>query len=170
MSRNTKIVATLGPACSAPDVMSRMLAAGVDVVRLNFSHGAPPTMSSARALVRECAQKLGREVGDHGRPAGSRRSASANSPAARSSSRPGRTFILDAECELGDDRRVGLDYKELPRDVGPGAVLLLNDGLIRLQVESVDGPRIHHQGGAWAACCRTTRASTAWAAGSPRRR
>ena len=55
----------------------------------------------------------------------------------------GQDFILDAECELGDDKRVGLDYKELPRDVGPGAVLLLNDGLIRLHVEAVDGPRIH---------------------------
>ena len=55
---------------------------------------------------------------------------------------PGQTFVLDAECELGDATRVGLDYKELPQDVAPGAVLLLNDGLIRLNVESVDGPRI----------------------------
>ena len=55
---------------------------------------------------------------------------------------PGQTFVLDAECELGDATCVGLDYKELPQDVSPGAVLLLNDGLIRLNVESVDGPRI----------------------------
>ncbi len=55
---------------------------------------------------------------------------------------PVRSFILDAECELGDTQRVGLDYKELPDDVAPGAVLLLDDGLIRLNVEAVDGPRI----------------------------
>ena len=50
--------------------------------------------------------------------------------------------MLDAECELGDEQQVGLDYKELPQDVAAGAVLLLDDGLIRLNVESVDGPRI----------------------------
>jgi pyruvate kinase len=55
----------------------------------------------------------------------------------------GQAFILDAECEQGDATRVGLDYKELPQDVAPGAVLLLDDGLIRLNVESVDGPRIN---------------------------
>ncbi len=55
---------------------------------------------------------------------------------------PGQTFVLDAECQLGDDDRVGLDYKELPRDVEPGAILLLNDGLIRLVVQSVEGSRI----------------------------
>ena len=73
-----------------------------------------------------------------------RRSASASSPTARSSSSPAQRFVLDADCELGDATRVGLDYKELPRDVGPGAVLLLDDGLIMLDVETVDGPRIVH--------------------------
>src|SRR5689334_19087450 len=63
VSRNTKIVATLGPACSSPAVMSRMLAAGVDVVRLNFSHGTAADHIERARLVRECAQKLGREVG-----------------------------------------------------------------------------------------------------------
>jgi pyruvate kinase len=55
---------------------------------------------------------------------------------------PGARFILDAECELGDATRVGLDYRELVNDVGPGSVLLLDDGLIKLDVETVDGPRI----------------------------
>ncbi len=63
-------------------------------------------------------------------------------PTARSASSRARRFILDAECEQGDATRVGLDYKELPQDVAAGAVLLLDDGLIRLNVESVDGPRI----------------------------
>ena len=62
VARSTKIVATLGPACSSPAVLARMLAAGVDVVRLNFSHGVAADHVERARLVRECAQKLGREV------------------------------------------------------------------------------------------------------------
>jgi pyruvate kinase len=142
VSRNTKIVATLGPACSSPDVMSRMLAAGVDVVRLNFSHGVATDHVERARLVRECAKKLGREVGIMADLQGPKIRVG-KFAAGKVVLAPGQDFILDAECELGDDKRAGLDYKELPRDVGPGAVLLLDDGLIRLHVESVDGPRIH---------------------------
>ena len=141
MSRNTKIVATLGPACSAPDVMSRMLAAGVDVVRLNFSHGVAADHIARAKLVRECAHKLGREVGIMADLQGPKIRVG-KFEKGRVELKPGQDFVLDAECELGDEKRVGLDYKELPRDVSPGAVLLLDDGLIRLSVEAVDGPRI----------------------------
>ena len=55
---------------------------------------------------------------------------------------PGSRFILDAQCELGDATRVGLDYRELVQDVGPGSVLLLDDGLIKLEVETVEGSKI----------------------------
>ena len=141
MSRNTKIVATLGPACSDPAVLQRMLAAGVDVVRLNFSHGRASDHVERAQMVRECAKRLGREVAVM---------ADLQGPKIRIGKfadgkvrlEPGQTFILDAECEEGDATRVGLDYKELPQDVAAGAVLLLDDGLIRLNVESVDGPRI----------------------------
>ncbi len=141
MSRNTKIVATLGPACSDPAVLERMLAAGVDVVRLNFSHGKASDHVERAQLVRNCAQRLGREVAVM---------ADLQGPKIRIGRfadgkvrlEPGQAFILDAECQLGDAQRVGLDYKELPDDVAPGAVLLLDDGLIRLNVEAVDGPRI----------------------------
>ena len=141
MSRNTKIVATLGPACSSPAVMSRMLAAGVDVVRLNFSHGIAADHIERARLIRECAQKLGREVGIMADLQGPKIRVG-KFEKGRVDLQPGQDFILDAECELGDDTKVGLDYKELPRDVSPGAVLLLDDGLIRLHVEAVDGPRI----------------------------
>ena len=141
MPRNTKIVATLGPACSDPAVLQRMLAAGVDVVRLNFSHGRASDHVERAQLVRECAKTLGREVAVM---------ADLQGPKIRIGKfadgkvrlEPGQTFILDAECAVGDGTRVGLDYKELPQDVAAGAVLLLDDGLIRLNVESVDGPRI----------------------------
>jgi len=141
VTRNTKIVATLGPACSDPAVLQRMLAAGVDVVRLNFSHGAAADHVARAQLVRETAQRLGREVAIMADLQGPKIRVG-KFAAGKVELKPGQTFILDAECELGDATRVGLDYKELPQDVSPGAVLLLNDGLIRLNVESVDGPRI----------------------------
>ncbi len=141
MSRNTKIVATLGPACSDPAVLERMLAAGVDVVRLNFSHGVASDHVDRARLVRDCARKLGREVAIMADLQGPKIRVGKFADG-KVTLQVGQTFILDAECELGDATRVGLDYKELPQDVSPGAVLLLNDGLIRLNVEAVDGPRI----------------------------
>ncbi|HEX6944945.1 MAG TPA: pyruvate kinase, partial [Casimicrobiaceae bacterium] len=142
MPRATKIVATIGPASSTKDVLARVIAAGVDCVRLNFSHGAAADHIARAAIVREVAREQGREVAIM---------ADLQGPKIRVGKFkdgkvtlvPGQEFILDAECELGDETRAGLDYKELPRDVGPGAVLLLDDGLIRLGVIRVEGPRIH---------------------------
>jgi pyruvate kinase len=141
MPRSTKIVATLGPACSKPDVLRRMLAAGADVVRLNFSHGSGKDHVERAQLVREVARALGREVAIMADLQGPkiRIGKFANGKVELTE---GSRFILDAECELGDATRVGLDYKELVHDVGPGSVLLLDDGLIKLDVETVDGPRI----------------------------
>ncbi len=141
MPRATKIVATLGPACGEPDVLQRMLAAGVDCVRLNFSHGKAQDHLDRAEMVREMAKKMGREVAIM---------ADLQGPKIRVGKfvdgkvmlEPGQAFVLDAECEMGDAKRVGLDYKELPQDVARGAVLLLNDGLIKLEVQAVDGPRI----------------------------
>jgi pyruvate kinase len=141
MPRSTKIVATLGPACSKPDVLRRMLAAGADVVRLNFSHGSGKDHVDRAHLVREVARGLGREVAIMADLQGPKirigKFASGKVELV-----PGERFILDAECESGDATRVGLDYKELVNDVSPGSVLLLDDGLIKLDVETVDGPRI----------------------------
>jgi pyruvate kinase len=141
MQRATKIVATLGPASSTQDVLNRMLAAGVDVVRLNFSHGAAADHEERARLVRDAARSLGREVAIMADLQGPkiRVGKFANG---KVTLKTGQRFILDADCELGNEERVGLDYKELPRDVAPGDVLLLNDGLIRLRVESVLGNEI----------------------------
>ena len=141
MPRSTKIVATLGPACSNPEVLARMLAAGVDVVRLNFSHGAGSDHVERARLVRDVARAQGREVAIMADLQGPKirigRFAEGKVELA-----PGARFILDAECALGDATRVGLDYPELVHDVGPGSVLLLDDGLIKLDVETVEGSRI----------------------------
>jgi pyruvate kinase len=141
MPRSTKIVATLGPACSKPDVLRRMLAAGADVVRLNFSHGSGKDHLDRAELVREVARALGREVAIMADLQGPKirigKFASGKVELV-----PGARFILDAQCDVGDATRVGLDYKELVNDVAPGSVLLLDDGLIKLDVETVEGSRI----------------------------
>ena len=139
--RRTRIVATLGPATDPPEVLEAVLRAGVDVVRLNFSHGAAQDHIDRAQLVREVSRSVGREVAIM---------ADLQGPKIRVGKfengkitlEPGDRFTLDARCELGNQERVGLDYKELPRDVGPGDLLLLNDGLIVLQVERVVGEEI----------------------------
>jgi pyruvate kinase len=141
MQRATKIVATLGPASSTQDVLTRMLAAGVDVVRLNFSHGAAADHEERARLVRKSAHALGREVAIMADLQGPKIRVG-KLAGGKATLKTGQRYILDADCELGNEERVGLDYKELPRDVVPGAVLLLDDGLIRLRVESVQGNAI----------------------------
>ncbi len=141
MQRATKIVATLGPACSDPAVLMRLLAAGVDCVRLNFSHGHASDHIARAAMVRNAAKELGREVAIMADLQGPKIRIGKFAES-RVTIAPGATFVLDATRELGGQDGVGLDYKELPRDVSPGSILLLDDGLIRLRVEEVDGPRI----------------------------
>jgi pyruvate kinase len=141
MPRNTKIVATLGPATSDAAVLARALAAGVDVVRLNFSHGTRDDHVRRASDVRAAAQSLGREVAIMADLQGPKIRIGKFAEG-RVKLEAGQAFVLDAECALGDATRVGLDYADLPRDVARGAVLLLDDGLIRLVVEGVDGPRI----------------------------
>ena len=140
MSRGTKIVATIGPASNDLATLVRMISAGVDVVRLNFSHGKAADHIERARLVRQAAAECGREVAIM---------ADMQGPEIRIGKfeqgkielAKGDSFILDAAwgCngELGNQERVGLDYKALPRDVKPGDILLLNDGLIVLTVERI---------------------------------
>jgi pyruvate kinase len=142
MLRSTKIVATLGPASSDPAVLERMVRAGVDVVRLNFSHGTADDHLARASLVKEISRKTGRTVAIM---------CDLQGPKIRVGKfkdgkvmlQKGQAFVLDAACELGDGSRAGLDYKELPRDVGAGSVLLLDDGKIVLDVTGVRGEEVH---------------------------
>jgi pyruvate kinase len=141
MQRSTKIVATLGPASSERGVLSRIIAAGVDVVRMNFSHGTRDDHIGRAELVREVSRELGRTVG---------LMVDLQGPKIRIGKfeqnkirlETGDPFVLDADCGIGNQERVGLDYKELPRDVKAGDVLLLDDGRIVLDVKSVQGSQI----------------------------
>ncbi|NBO90370.1 MAG: pyruvate kinase, partial [Betaproteobacteria bacterium] len=141
--RSTKIVATLGPASSDPDILEKMIRAGVNVVRLNFSHGVAQDHIDRARLVREAAARAGREVAIM---------ADLQGPKIRVGKfaqgkvqlEQGAQFVLDASRTTpGDIQGVGLDYKELPQDVKPGDMLLLNDGLIVLQVDAVKGEAVH---------------------------
>ena len=140
--RATKIVATLGPASSDPDLLEQMIRAGVNVVRLNFSHGKAQDHIDRATLVRAAAQRAGREVAIM---------ADLQGPKIRVGKFAegkvllvaGAQFVLDASrVEPGDIHGVGLDYKELPRDLKAGDILLLNDGLIVLIVDAVKGEQI----------------------------
>jgi pyruvate kinase len=135
MFRATKIVATLGPASSDAGTLERMLRAGVDVVRLNFSHGTAEDHFQRAAKVGRTVAIMCDLQGPKIR-VGKFKDGKVNLE-------KGRRFVLDAgSASPGDSERVGLDYKELPRDVGPGSVLLLDDGKIVLDVTEVRGDEV----------------------------
>jgi len=142
--RSTKIVATLGPASSDPQVLERMFRAGVDVVRMNFSHGAPEDHLKRAELVRELCRKTGRTVGIMADLQGPKIRIGRFKDG-RVTLKSGDRFVLDAERELGDETGVGLDYRELPQDVRDGDVLLLDDGKMVLEVERVEPSVVAHQ-------------------------
>jgi pyruvate kinase len=142
--RRTKIVATLGPATDDPGMLDRLVRAGVDVVRLNFSHGSPEDHRLRADRIRAAAAAQGRYVAVLGDLQG---------PKIRIERFVGDSvvlgegdhFILDAGLHAleGDQQRVGLTYKSLPGDVHAGDTLLLDDGRVVLEVESVAGDEIH---------------------------
>ena len=143
MIRATKIVATLGPASSTPEVLERMIRAGVDVVRMNFSHGSAQDHIDRAALVREVAKRVGKEVAIMADLQGPKIRVG-KFEGGKAMLEAGQAFVLDGETTaLGTNERVGLDYKELPRDVRPGDTLLLNDGLLKLTVDAVKGAEVH---------------------------
>ncbi len=142
MSRHTKIVATLGPASSDPVVLEAMVHAGVDVVRMNFSHGTPEDHIARANAIREVSARTRRPVGILADLQGPKIRVGKFADG-KVTLKKDAAFILDATCELGDENRVGLDYPDLPGDVGPGDILLLDDGRLKVAVEKVIGTAIH---------------------------
>ena len=144
MERRTKIVATLGPSTDDPKALDALIEAGVDVVRLNFSHGTAQEHNERAEKVRNRARAHGRQVGVL---------VDLQGPKIRIDKfkdgevelAEGDQFILDANCppDAGTKERVGIAYKELPSDVKRADTLLLDDGRIELWVDSVEGTEIH---------------------------
>ena len=142
--RRTKIIATLGPATDDGDVLSRLIEAGVDVLRINLSHGSREEQLARARQVRQVAAQSGKEVGLLADLKGPkiRVESFAQSPVELED---GAHFILDASepPTPGDNSRVNVSYTGLPGDVAPGQVLLLDDGLISMEVTEVSGNEIH---------------------------
>ncbi len=142
MLRRTKIVATLGPASSDSKILEQMIQAGVDVVRINFSHGTKEEHIEITELTRSLARSAGHSVGVL---------ADLQGPKIRIGKfengsvtlKTGDKFVLDNNCDLGNQECVGLDYKELPNDVEPGVTLMLDDGHIVLSVSEVKGGKVY---------------------------
>ena len=144
MIRRTKIVTTLGPATDRDNNLEKIIAAGANMVRMNFSHGEAVDHVKRANQVREIATRLGKEVAIMGDLQG---------PKIRVSTfkdnkiqlAVGDKFTLDSDIEKGQgsQQAVGLDYKTLPQEVEAGDVLLLDDGRVQLQVENVEGNKVH---------------------------
>jgi pyruvate kinase len=143
MARRTKIVATLGPATDNERALDDLMESGADLVRVNFSHGGFDEHARRIAAARAAAARAGRVVGILGDLRGPKvrieRFASG-----RAMLVDGETFTLDPafDPKAGTDRIVGVAYESLPRDVRCGDTLLLNDGLISLEVTGIEGTRV----------------------------
>lgn len=142
--RRTRIIATLGPATDAPGMLKRVLAEGVDVVRLNFSHGNSEDHRIRAAAARAMAAELGREVAILGDLQGPKIRVEKFAQGAVFLE-VGESFTLDCrpDAPAGDVSRVGVGYLDLWRDVKSGDLLLLDDGLIALDVVDVANQAVH---------------------------
>jgi pyruvate kinase len=144
--RRTKIVATLGPATSSPEVLKSIIAAGADVVRLNFSHGTPADHQQRAAMVLQAAKEVGRHVA---------LLADLQGPKVRVARftnnkvqlQEGQDFLLDPSMDLeaGTEEAVGLDFPELGKDLHKNDILLLDDGRIVLKVVRVSEEKVYTQ-------------------------
>ncbi|MGO1461541.1 MAG: pyruvate kinase [Marinobacter sp.] len=141
--RRTKIVATLGPASDRPGVLDAMIEAGVDVVRLNFSHGTTEDHQRRLTAVREVADRLGKTVAALGDLQGPKIRIARFKDGAVTLGK-GQPFVIDMamEADAGDAQRVGCDYKSLASDVATGDLLLLDDGRLVLEVEHVSASEV----------------------------
>jgi pyruvate kinase len=144
MLRRTKIVSTLGPASESAEVLEQLILAGVNVVRLNFSHGSPEDHRRRAEMVREIAAKHKLYVAVLGDLQGPKIRV-ARFAEGKIQLKVGDKFILDAALprDAGDQHQVGIDYKELPNDCRPGDKLLLDDGRVVLGVDRIEGTKIY---------------------------
>jgi pyruvate kinase len=144
MTRRTKIIATLGPATDQPGMLRKVLEAGVDVARLNLSHGTAEDQMRRASELRETAASIGREVGMLADLQGPKIRIR-NFAAGRVVIEPGQSFTLDCrgEAPLGTVDHVGVSYQGLYQDVKPNDVLVLDDGLLSMTVNEIKDRQIH---------------------------
>src|SRR6188768_2489611 len=134
----TKVVATIGPASESPEMLRRLINAGLNVARLNFSHGDFSKHAEVVRRIREAAAATGRRVAIMADLPGPKMRLGKIAPEPIQLV-PGDPFTLTSEDIVGDARRVSMSFEPLPRVVRPGDRLFLNDGLVQLVVERVAG-------------------------------
>lgn len=144
MTRRTKIVATLGPATDDHEVLKDIIDAGMDVARINFSHGEPEDHRARIDALRAVSLTCGREIGLMGDLQGPKIRVKRFKDS-KATLIEGARFFLDSTLGMddGDEEGVGVAYPELHEGVQAGDVLLLNDGQIKLAVDSIEGTRLH---------------------------
>ncbi len=131
--RRTKIIATLGPASSSPEVLTRLFQAGTDVFRLNFSHGTHEDHAKRFAMIRELEERFGRPIGILADVQGPKLRVGRFS-GGRAHLQTGRPFRLDLTATPGDSNRVNLPHPEIVEAATIGCMLLIDDGKLRLRV------------------------------------
>ncbi|OEY67175.1 pyruvate kinase [Marinobacter sp. X15-166B] len=139
MLRRTKIVATLGPATDSADALHAILVAGVNVTRLNFSHGSAAEHLERANQVRKISEQLGQHTAILADLQGPKLRI-ARFVDNKVTLKAGQTFVLDAtmDKDAGTSEAVGVDYEQLIDDVAPGDILVLDDGRIEMEVQSVN--------------------------------
>ncbi len=141
-SNKTKIVCTIGPASESPEVMEEIIRAGMNVARLNFSHGDFSSHQRIIETIRAAAKKAGRRVAIMGDLSGPKMRIGqlAEEPIEL---KPGDTFTLTTDDIVGDINRVSVSFPRLPKAVKPGDRLFINDGIIELEVLNVEDNDVH---------------------------
>ncbi|MEJ6558940.1 MAG: pyruvate kinase [Candidatus Thioglobus sp.] len=145
MIRRTKILATLGPATDRPGVLDSILKAGVNVVRINFSHGSEEEHLGRVKAVRDWAEANDTYIGVLMDLQGPKIRIASFKDGIKITLSNGDSFTLDAEKDKlsGDQASVGIAYKKLPQEVKPGNILILDDGKIVLEVSDIKGSKIN---------------------------
>jgi pyruvate kinase len=138
----TKIVATIGPASETPEMLERLIRAGLNVARLNFSHGDLADHAERIKRIRSAAAAIGRRVAIMADLPGPKMRLGKIEPEPIQL-HAGENFILTAEEITGTCQRVSVSFKDLPKVVKPADRLFLNDGLVQLTVEHVSGSEVH---------------------------
>ena len=141
-TNKTKIVCTIGPASDSPEILERMILAGMNVVRLNFSHGDFSSHQETIQKIQAASEKTGRRVAIMADLPGPKMRIGefAEEPI---EIRADETFTLTTDDIVGDRSRVSVSFERLPRAVKPKDRLFLNDGIVELEVNTVDGNDVH---------------------------
>src|SRR5260370_19180261 len=135
--RHSKIVCTIGPASRSPRIIDRVLRAGMDVARLNFSHGSHANQAESIAMLRAAATHIHKPIAILADLQGPKIRTGPLAGGAPVILRTGQKFVITTARVLGDSTRVSTVFKPLPREVHRGDRILLSDGLIELRVEHV---------------------------------